>query len=490
MQLSRASLETLPARIRRPAQDPAGLSAGILHVGVGNFHRAHQAVYLDEWLATGAGSDWGILGAGVMPADAAMRSDLAAQDWLYTVVEQDRDVESVRVAGSLTGFLPLSPGHSAMVAAMADPAIRIVSLTVTEGGYFVDSGGAFDAGHPEILADAAAPEAPRTVFGAITAGLRARRAAGAPPLTVLSCDNVPHNGDVARAAVVGLAEQQDAGLGRWIADRVTFPNSMVDRITPGTSAARRRDLAARFGVEDRRPVFCESFRQWVVEDRFAAGRPSLERVGVQFVADVTPWELMKIRILNGGHAVIAYPAGLLGLEYAHAAMAHPLISGFLDRVGREEIIPVTPPVPDTSLADYARMVARRFANPRIADTVRRLCFDGSNRQPKFIVPSIRDNLARGGRLEGLLLVSALWCRYCHGTRDDGGDIAANDPAWEALQARARAAREAPERWLEMHEVYGELGREPLIRAAFAKALSGLWTQGVEATLRSYLDRPA
>ena len=335
--LANSSLPALPQGVSGPGYDRAGLKPGILHVGLGNFHRAHQAVYYDDLLGAGGDPSWAVIGAGVMASDQAMRRDLLDQDCLYSVTEMSAAGETVRVLGAMTGFLPVEEGHRAMVAAMTDPAIRIVSLTVTEGGYFVSAEtGGFNPGHPAIREDIASPEEPKTVFGAIVSGLRVRRAAGAAPFTVMSCDNLPHNGDVTRAAVLGVARGSDPELAEWIADNVTFPNGMVDRITPATSDARRLRLSEKHGLSDARPVFCEPFRQWVLEDRFCAGRPALEEVGVQFVDDVTPYEHMKIRMLNGGHALIAYPSGLLDVGYAHEAMAHPLISAFFDKVEREE----------------------------------------------------------------------------------------------------------------------------------------------------------
>ncbi|MCA8879370.1 MAG: mannitol dehydrogenase family protein [Rhodobacteraceae bacterium] len=476
-------------RIARPSYDRGKVTPGILHVGLGNFHRAHQAIYLDDLVGKEGASGWGILGAGVMPGDAAMRGDLEGQDWLYSVSEQDADGDAVRVVGVMTGFLPVETGHGAIIKALDDPSIRILSLTVTEGGYFMDpSKGGFDAEHPSILADIANPDAPTTVFGAIVAGLRARRAAGAKPFTVMCCDNLPHNGAVTRRVVMGVAEGQDKDLAKWIADTVTFPNGMVDRITPATSPERRAGLARDYGLDDTRPVFCEPFRQWVLEDNFCDGRPDLDSVGVQFVPDVAPFENMKIRMLNGGHAVIAYPAGLMDVEYVHEAMEHPLVAAFLEKVEREEIVPMVPPVPDTSLDDYLTLIRGRFGNPRIGDTVRRLCLDGSNRQPKFIVPSIIDNRKAGKSVPGLALESALWCRYCAGTTDSGAAIAPNDPSWDRLTELAKAAKSEPSKWLAMGDVYGDLGQDTGFADAFAGWLGKLWKDGTAATLRDYLGR--
>jgi mannitol 2-dehydrogenase len=487
--LSFRTLDDLSADVGHPGYARGDLSPGIVHFGVGNFHRAHMAWYLDRLMNAGRDLDWAIMGAGVMAGDARMREALAPQDWLSTVVTQSAEVSEARVIGPMLGFLPVGDAD-AIHDALTHPGIRIVSLTVTEGGYFVDAAtGRFDATHPQIVAEAAAPEAPRTVFGHILRALAARRWAGVAPFTVLSCDNVPHNGAVTQAALAGLAELHDPELASWVRAEVACPNGMVDRIAPATGDRERRILRDEFGVEDAWPVFCEDFVQWVLEDRFPAGRPAFERVGVTFVEDVTPFETMKIRILNGGHATIAYPAGLLDIEFVHDAMDHPLVGAFLDRVEREEILPVVPPVPGTDLEVYLAKIRERFSNPKIGDTVRRLCLDGSNRQPKFIVPSVADRIAQGRGVEGLALTSAFWCRYCAGATDSGREIAPNDPAWEALTARAAEARADPLAWLAMREVYGDVADATPFREAFARHLSALWRDGTEAVLRRYLGTP-
>ena len=471
----------------KPAYDRSSLRAGIVHFGVGNFHRAHQAVYLDALFNTGRDQDWAIIGAGVLPSDEQMRRMLAGQDLLSTVVEQSAERSTARVTGAMIDFLsPDDP--AAIIRSLTEPAIRIVSLTITEGGYFINPAtGVFDPQHPAIVADAADPDHPKTVFGLIVAGLKARRQAGIPPFTVMSCDNVPHNGVVARKAVAGLARLADPQLGEWIEANVAFPNAMVDRITPATGERERNILADQFAIEDGWPVFCEDFSQWVLEDNFPAGRPALEGVGVQFVADVTPYENMKIRILNGGHAIIAYPAGLLDIHFAHEAMEHPLILEFLRKVEAREIIPIVPPVPNTDLDDYYRQTEQRFANPKIGDTIRRLCLDGSNRQPKFIIPSIADRLKAGLDISGLALESALWCRYCYGTTESGLVIEANDPNWERLHSVAQAARQRPAAWLEMDDIYGDVGRSPVFAERFATMLHRLWAHGVVQTVGEYVQ---
>ncbi|MCB6179394.1 mannitol dehydrogenase family protein [Rhodobacter sp. Har01] len=470
-----------------PAYDRSRLTPGIVHIGLGNFHRAHMAVYLDDLFALGQGHDWAILGAGVRPADAAMRDALKSQDCLSTIIELDPAGKTARRIGAMVDFIEVQPDNAALIAAMSRPEIRIVSLTVTEGGYFINPAtGAFDPEASEIAADAASPH--RTAFGAIVAALKARRAAGHPPFTVLSCDNIPGNGDVTRAAVAGLAELSDPALAAWVRANVAFPNGMVDRITPATGP-RERAIAATFGLaDDPVPVTCEPFRQWVVEDHFPQGRPALEKVGVTFTPHVHAFEKMKIRILNGGHATIAYPGGLMDVEFVHQAMAHPLIRGLLHKVEREEIIPYVPPVPGTDLAAYYALIVERFSNPEVADTERRLCLDGSNRQPKFIVPSIRDALAASGPVDGLALVSALWCRYCFGTTENGTVIAPNDPNWDMLVPLARQAKADPAAWLSQRAIYGDVADDPRFRAAFTNALGRLWQDGTAATLARYLGQ--
>ena len=484
--LSAATLTALPDAVQPPGYDRAGLRAGIVHVGVGNFHRAHQAVYLDDLFALGLDHDWAIAGAGVRPADAAMRDRLLDQDCLTTVVELAPGAHAARVTGAMIEFVEIAADNGPLIARMADPAIRIVSLTVTEGGYYLDGDGHFAAAHPDMIADAADPDRPGTVFGAILAALRLRRAAGLPPFTVMSCDNLPGNGEVCSHTLCGLATLQDRAFGAWVADTVAFPNSMVDRITPATGAAELALVRDEFGIADDAPVLCEPFRQWVMEDNFPQGRPALEKVGVTFTQDVEVYEKMKIRILNGGHAIIAYPAGLLGHDLVHEAMADPRIQTFLETLIGREVSPHLDAVPEFTPAAYLDKIVERFSNTDIRDTVRRLCFDGSNRQPKFIIASIRDNLAAGTVPEGLCLLSALWCRYCAGQTEDGTPIAPNDPQWDRLQATAQAARTRPAAWLEMTDIYGDLAQHAGFAAAFSAWLATLWDEGTDACLNRYL----
>ncbi|WP_426226944.1 mannitol dehydrogenase family protein [Pararhizobium sp. DWP3-4] len=485
--LSLANLTAIKATAAIPAYDRSALKAGIVHFGVGNFHRAHQAIYLDDLFNTGSDHDWAIVGAGVLPSDEAMREKLEAQDFLTTVVEQDNNKSAARVTAPMIDYL--RPGNAAAtIAVLADPAIRIVSLTITEGGYFIDpASGVFNPKHPAIVADSQNPNDPKTVFGLIIAGLKARKDKGIVPFTVMSCDNIPGNGEVTHAAVSGLASLSDPSFAEWIEANVAFPSGMVDRITPATSPREVGIVADDYGIDDNWPVFCEEFKQWVLEDHFPAGRPALEKVGVQFVPDVGPYEHMKIRILNGGHAAIAYPAALLDIHFVHEAMEDKTVCAFLAKLEQDEIIPVIPPVPNTDLNAYFKKVESRLFNPKIADTIPRLAQDGSNRQPKFILPTTADRLRRGEDVVGLALVSALWCRYFAGTSDSGKPIAFNDASADRLHAAAIKSKDDPQAFLALSDIFGDVAQSTLFQKRFAHALRTLWDKGTRATLQLYLD---
>lgn len=485
--LSQQTLASLCKDVGVPAYDRRGLRPGILHIGLGNFHRSHMATYLDRLFAQGEAHDWAVIGAGVMPADVRMRRRLRAQDWLSTVVDLHPEGSSARVVGAMVDFVPVVP--SAIVRALADPGVRIVSLTITEGGYFLDPAtDRFDADHPRILADAADPLRPGTVFGMLVKALADRRANGQPPFTVLSCDNLVGNGDVTRRSVAGLAERIDPDLAAWIIREVTFPNSMVDCITPRTTARERELVSRRFDIEDAAPVVCEPFRQWVVEDRFCAGRPPLERVGVEFVDEVSGHETMKLRILNAGHASIAYAAALLGYRHVHYAMQDTDIRDWLLALQKREIIPALEEIEGVEYGVYLARVVERFCNAEIGDTISRLCANGSTRQPKFILPAIRDALDRCQPVEGLALELALWCHFCRVAGEASMMPALSDPLSARLKEGARDATRRPRSFLEVREVFHELAESRALLTSFAGWLAILDAQGVRAALRRYVRR--
>ncbi|WP_237061185.1 mannitol dehydrogenase family protein [Loktanella sp. M215] len=480
--LSLATLSDLPEGVRVPSYDRASLSPGIVHIGLGNFHRAHQAWYLHRLMDAGQAHDWAILGAGVRPADASAREKMLAQDCLTTLIELDPAGKSAEVTGSMIDYIAVAEGNAPLIAAMSAPEIRIVALTVTEGGYY-QKDGTFDAGHPDMVHDAAHPDTPRSAFGAMVAALRARRAAHSGPFTCQSCDNLQGNGDILRQTITGLARLSDPDLADWIDAQCTFPNSMVDCIVPATGPSELA-LARDFGVADNVPVTHENFRQWVIEDKFCAGRPAWEDVGATITDDVHSFESMKIRILNGGHQVIANAGEILSVETIAGCMEHPAIHAFFRKVETDEIVPHVHAVPGMTPQAYVDLIESRFANPQIRDTTRRVAFDGSSRHTGFILPVLRDALKAGTPVEGLALVEALWARMCEGTREDGTVIEANDPIWTDLQTAAKAAKDRPAAWIEQ-PLYGDLAQAKPFADAFARWLTMIWADGAEAALTSY-----
>ena len=485
--LNNESLASLQQSVSTPTYDRSAISPGIVHIGIGNFHRAHQAFYLDQLFNLGMDHDWGIIGAGIKSFDQTMRQSLAKQDWLYTVVELDPQRDIARVCGAMIDFIPIDP--QLLIDQMSDPAIRIVSLTITEGGYFRDEkNGKFNLNHSEIVYDRQHPETPKTVFGILLAALANRRQQSLPGFTVMSCDNLPQNGSAAQQALVGLAKLQSKELASWVESEVSCPNGMVDCITPATGIRERDLVAEKFGIVDESPVACEPYRQWVLEDRFPQGRPQWEKVGVEFVGDVAPYELMKLRLLNGGHATLAYPAALLGIEYVHEAMENELVSGFLCKVIKEEVIPILPLVDGFDSHGYFDKVRERFSNTKMGDTIARLCMDGSNRQPKFILPSIVDRLALGLPVQGLALEVALWCRYCATSDDASNPLNLFDENAVLLRQKALLTRDEPLAFIELETIFGPLSTNAKFAKYFSESITSLWQNGIMVTLKDYLSQ--
>jgi mannitol 2-dehydrogenase len=482
--LTEETLTRLNAGVSVPRYDRRDVTTGIVHIGVGNFHRSHQAMYIDALMNSGAAMDWGICGIGLQPSNVAMRDALAAQDGLYTLVIRHADgTWDARVIGSLTEYQFAPDDPEAAVEKMAAPATRIVSLTVTEGGYNLDAvTGEFNASDESVVADLRQGAAPRTVFGLVTEALARRRARGIPAFTILSCDNIQGNGHVSRRAFTAFARLRDPGLADWIADQVRFPNCMVDRITPKTTEADRAELSRRLGIDDQWPVLCEPFTQWVLEDDFAGGRPPLEDAGVQIVADVEPYELMKLRLLNASHQALCYPGHLVGYRFVHEVTTDPLFARFLLDYMTAEAIPTLPPVPGVDLPRYARQLIERFSNPQVRDTVARLCANGSDCIPKFLLPVIRQRLAAGRPVTRSAAVVATWARYAEGTDEDGRSHELDDALAPQLRAAARRQRRHPAAFLDDNRaVFGELADEPRFTAVYGAILTSLLDRGVRRT---------
>ena len=486
-----AALSAAQPRLRRRGAevpyDRSALKAGIVHLGVGRFHRAHQAVYLDELAAGGISSDWGVIGVGLR--SGRLRA-LESQDWIFTVLEREADGDRVRTVGSLLRYLSAPDDPQAVLEALAAPETKVVSLTVTGDGYNLDrESGELDAHDPEIVADLLHPESPSTVPGYLVEGLRLRRDRGLEPFTVLCCDNLPDNGAVSRRCVLAYAGLRDAALARWISENVTFPSTVVDRITPQTPPEARRLLAREFGIEDRWPVVTERFSQWIIEDDFCAGRPPLDEVGAQFVADAAPYELIKKRLLNGAHCALGYLGVLAGFERIDEAVADPAVSDFALALMRDEIAPLLPEVPGTDIDAYMSTLLRRFANPRIGDRLERLCARGSTKMPAYLLPSLSEALERDRPRARLVLALAGWVRYLRGFDLDGNRIEVDDVLADRLRPLARIADHNPQRLLAETEVFGDLGSSDELATELGTALRALDQLGPRRAMKA-LDAEA
>jgi len=492
--LNSNALATLTA-VSKPSYERSQASVGIVHFGFGNFHRSHQAMYLDRLMDAGPGMEWGICGVGILPHDAAMRDAMSAQDRLYTLVIRHPDGSlDPRVIGSVRTYLFGPDDPEAVFAMLVDPRVRIVSLTVTEGGYVRNPAtGEFDTSDPAVAHDAANEDAPATAFGYIVEGLRRRARAGIPPFTVLSCDNLQGNGDVARDTVVGFARMVDPDLAAWIEANVSFPNCMVDRITPATTRADRDSLQARFGIDDRWPVPAEPFTQWIVEDDFPAGRPPLEDVGVQFVDDVKPYELMKLRLLNASHQAIAYWGAPLGYVLVDEAMRDELIRDFLVEYMAREAAPTLGELPGIDLEAYMSTLIDRFSNPEMRDTLVRLATDGSNRMATFTLPTIRANLEAGGPISLGAGMVAAWAHYWElvGRHELPQSEVPPDIHATAMTAAALAQSHNPVAFIEQRTLFGSLASDGRFREAFLAARVSIADRGIAGAIGRLLsDRDA
>ncbi|AFZ32698.1 Mannitol 2-dehydrogenase [Gloeocapsa sp. PCC 7428] len=485
IKLNQAALSRL-ANVRVPSYDRQQVTNGIVHIGVGGFHRAHQALYLDDYLHLNRTNDWGICGVGLLEYDRRMRDALHSQDCLYTLVERSSKGDRARVIGSMIQYLFAPDNRQAVIDALAHPNCRIVTLTITEGGYYyIEGSGEFDANHPTIQQDLQHPDQPIGVYGFLTAALDQRRKQGLAPFTVLSCDNLQGNGNIARKMLTSFAELQNPQLGRWVTEHVAFPNCMVDRITPATTPSDIAMVAKQFGIDDAFPVVAEPFLQWVVEDDFCGGRPDWETVGVQMTDNVHPYEMMKIRLLNASHLLIGYLGSLAGYTYVHEVMADPL---FLQAVAHlmEEVTPTLEPLPGIDLRDYKKTLVERFANPKICDQLPRLCLNGSAKVPKFILGSLRDKLAQGGAIDYISLTIAAWFRYLNAQDDQGKAIAIDDPIADILTQQARRGGSDPQPLLNLSEIFGDLSQSSHFVEAVRTQLNNLWTLGAKGTLQQLL----
>lgn len=485
IQLKQAALAHLPPGIPVPAYDRQSVVQSIVHIGVGGFYRAHQAVYLDDLLQLPGHAEWGYCGVGLLKHDAGIRDALLSQDCLYTVIERSAEGDFPRVIGSVLDFLFAPDDPEAVLEKMAHPETRIVSLTITEGGYYINQGsGEFDRHHPDIVHDLAHPHAPVCSFGYLAEALERRRQRGLQPFTVMSCDNLQNNGDVTRKMLLAFTALRDPALSKWLAEHCEFPNSMVDRITPATTDEHRDLVKEKFGLDDAWPVMTEPFRQWVIEDHFSGGRPAWELVGAQMTTDVLPYEKMKLRLLNASHQALCYIGMLLGYEYAHQAMADPSIRKLVRDMMDIEVTPLLPEVEGINLSEYKKTLIERFSNPAIRDQLSRIGTEGSARIPKFVLPSIREQLERGGPISLLSFTVACWFRYLTGIDDLGRPMPIIDPFADKLREHAIRGGADPRTLLSLRELFGDLSDSLVFIEHVTHALSSLYEQGARAALEN------
>jgi mannitol 2-dehydrogenase len=443
-------------------------------------------MYHDRLMNQGTTLDWGICGVGVLPQDRTMQQALDAQDGLYTLVLKHGDGRyEPRVIGSIVEYLFAPDDPETVIRRMVAESTRIVSLTITEGGYHInDLTGEFDTGNPDVMHDLDPSAVPRTAFGLITEALRRRRKHGLAPFTVMSCDNLEGNGDLTRRVFSAFARLRELELGDWIEREVRFPNSMVDRITPVTTDADRAEIADRFGIDDRWPVVCEPYTQWVLQDAFTDGRPPYEHAGVQLVDQVEPYELMKLRLLNGSHQALCYFAYLAGYRLVHEAAQDRLFQAFLLGYMDQEATPTLAPVPGVDLDRYKHTLIERFSNPQVRDTIARLCAQSSDRIPKWILPVVRQQLAVGGEIRRSAAVVASWARYAEGIDEQGQPIEVVDRLRDSLVRLARRQCEDPGAFIANRAVFGDLADDQRFASAYQSALASLYQRGARATLES------
>ncbi len=485
--LRNSTLAQLGAEIMRPTYDRSRTFPGLVHIGVGAFNRSHLAVYLDDLLGRGEVVRWGEFGVGLLPWDREIHAGLAEQDYLYSLMALETGEETLRVIGSLAGHVYAPEATETVLERMVSDECAIVSLTVTEGGYFIeDATGRVQLEHEDLRHDLEHPAAPKTWLGYVAEAAARRMKLGRAPFTLLSCDNVHGNGAIARKALLAFGEARSGALAKWIEANITFPNSMVDRITPRTTDENRAMIAERFGMMDHVPVVAESFRQWVLEDAFVAGRPAFERVGAQMTGDVAPYEKMKMRLLNGGHSTLGYLGDLLGHSFISEAAADPLLRRLLIAF-MAEVKPSVPPLPGIDLDEYTATVVKRFTNTAIRDQVARICCEGCAKISKFIVPTLGDLLKTGRTPRVLPLVIAGWLHYQRGRDENGRAMQMADAQAALLKEFVDSGCADAGLALKVRPIFGELATAyPQLAGMVQGNLDELRTHGVRAAITKVL----
>jgi len=484
IRLNQGNLHLLPGEVSIPSYHRKAIRTGIAHIGIGGFHRSHEAFYTDQILQKNNSGIWGICGIALLDSDKKIFNVLNDQDGLYTLMTAEPDgTLSARIIGSITEYL-FTPGNpEAVIEKLAGPDIRVITLTITEGGYnFNPATGEFLINEPLIQWDLKHPENPKTVFGYLAQSLKRRRDQGNGGVTIQSCDNIHKNGDLLKRMLFAYVKEAEPDLPEWIDQHVTFPNSMVDRITPVTTKQDIDNLRSLYGIDDRWPVVCEPFIQWIIEDNFSNGRPDWESAGAQFVDDVSPFEKMKIRLLNAGHSLLGFTGALHGYNYIHEVVNDQIFAKFLRDFMDKEVSPTLDEVPGIDLNAYKNKLFERFSNTRIKDKVSRICSQSTAKIPKFLLPTINEQLKAGGPIDCSAMVIAAWCRYCEGFDETGNQYPIEDDMKEILQEKSLASRNDPLLFLKIESIFGDLARSERFTQAYVKSLYKIYQNGVYASL--------
>ena len=479
--LNSQNLPQLSETVSIPQYDRSKVKAGIVHVGVGGFHRAHEAYYTDQLLHNETAGDWGICGVALLEYDAKIYKTLKEQDGLYTLVIKELDgTLTKRIIGSIVEMLYAPENPLKVIEKMASPAIKIVTLTITEGGYnYNEATGKFNFENPAIQYDLENPQAPKTIFGYLTQALKMRKEKGLEGITIQSCDNVQGNGHMAEKMLLSYVKVAEPTLVSWINENVSFPNAMVDRITPATSATDISNLKETSGIDDAWPVVCEPFKQWVIEDKFAAGRPAWENVGAQFVDDVVPFEKMKLSLLNAGHSVLGILGDLMGYATIDESVHNKNIQRFLHNYMNIEVTPTLAGLEGVNLKEYKKSLLLRFGNIYIKDQIDRICSESSAKFPIFILPTVNKQLKDNGSIEFASFVVAAWAIYSLGVNENGTPLLIKDALKAVLNEKAVAAKENPTAFLEIASVFGKLKDAETFVNAYTKSYYNIVNHGVE-----------
>lgn len=483
--LNKSTLSELPSDVQVPQYNRDEIKVGIFHFGVGGFHRAHQALLMDNLYTQGLAKDFGICGVNILAFDKKMSDVMKSQNNLYTLVEKPNDGNfTYRIIGSIVDYMFALDDIDALIERLTGDEAKIITLTITEGGYNTNpANGEFNLNNQAVQDDIKNLKHPKTVFGIICEALRRRKERNLRGFTILSCDNLQGNGKIAKKSFTAFAKAVDPSLYEWMLKNVSFPNSMVDRITPVTTNEDRKLVSDKLGLTDQWPVVSEDFFQWVVEDNFVAGRPPFEKAGVQIVKDVEPYEFMKLRLINAGHQLIAYFGLLIDYIFVHDVMNFELIANYLRNYLEKEATSTLQAVDGINVAEYKAKIIQRFQNPHVKDTLARLAVDGSDRVFKFVIPVIVDRLAKNESIYLSTAIVASFAYYINGLTEKGYEIEIVDAALAKLEVLSKKLQKDPTAIKDEHEMFGDVVRDERFVKVFKEIYEKIKKDGSENTLR-------